>query len=392
MDYLDELRAKSVFKDMEKLSFDYVPKELPHRGEDLKKLARIFKTILTTDMTRNVLITGKVGSGKTVISKHFCKNFQKYAIENNKKIDYVFVNCRKRTTESMVMLKIMNHFQKSFPDRGFSTGEMFDILSKNIEKKNTHLIIVMDEVDVLLKKSGPDLIYTFSRFSEEEEYKKLPISLILISQKSIIDLLDSSTISTFGRSNTIELDKYNKNQLFDIIKLRTELAFHHNVVDEEIIELISDISSEWGDARFAIEVLLKSGMLADEEANEIISAENVRAAKAGIYSVVTEEKLRDLDKQKKLVLIAISRILKKKTFAMTGEVENAYFIACEEFNEKKRGHTQLWSYLKDLDNLGIIEAKKGAKGILGTTTLVSLPDIPASVLEEKVVSLLKKLI
>ena len=77
---------------------------------------------------------------------------------------------------------------------------------------------------------------------------------------------------------------------------------------------------------------------------------------------------------------------------MTGEVENAYFIACEEFNEKKRGHTQLWSYLKDLDNLGIIEAKKGAKGILGTTTLVSLPDIPASVLEEKVVSLLKKLI
>ena len=122
MDYLDELRAKSVFKDMEKLSFDYVPKELPHRGEDLKKLARIFKTILTTDMTRNVLITGKVGSGKTVISKHFCKNFQKYANENNKKIDYVFVNCRKRTTESMVMLKIMNHFQKSFPDRGFSTG------------------------------------------------------------------------------------------------------------------------------------------------------------------------------------------------------------------------------------------------------------------------------
>lgn len=388
MDYMNELSGKSVFKNLEKLSFDFIPKELPHRNEHLKKLARIFRTILTSDVTRNVLITGKVGTGKTVMTKHFCMNFQKFAIDNNKNIDYVFVNCRKRSTESMVMLKVMSHFQKGFPDRGFSVAEMFEILSKNIDKKNTHLIIVLDEVDVLIKRSGSDLIYTFTRFSEEEEYKKIPISLILISQKNIFEMLDTSSLSTFGRGNTIELGKYKKEELYDILNQRVELAFHPSSIDDDTIQLISDISSEWGDARFAIEVLLKSGMLADEEGKDNIDAESVRAAKAGIYSVVTEDKLRDLDKQKMLVLIAICRVLRKKPFAMTGEVEKAYYIVCEEYNEKKRGHTQFWNYLKNLDGFGIIEAKKGAKGIVGTTTLVSLPDIPAKVLEEKVVSLL----
>ena len=54
-------------------------------------------------------------------------------IKNNKTIDYIFVNCRKRSTEAMVMLKIMTHFQKSFPDRGFSVGEML------IKLGNSHL-------------------------------------------------------------------------------------------------------------------------------------------------------------------------------------------------------------------------------------------------------------
>lgn len=390
MNYINELSKKSIFKDIEKLSFDYIPKELPHREDALKKLAGIFRTILTSNMTQNVLITGKVGTGKTVISKHFCQNFQKYALKNNKKIDYIFVNCRKRSTESMAMLKIMNHFQRGFPDRGFSVGEMFEILAKNIENKKTHLVVVLDEIDALIKRSGSDLIYTFTRFSEEEEYKRIPISLILISQKYVLDMLDTSSLSTFGRSNTIELGKYKKEELYDILTQRVELAFHPNTVEDEIIELTADISSEWGDARFAIEVLLKSGMIADEERKENIDAEDVRTAKAGIYSVITEEKLRDLDKQKKLVLIAIARTLRKKAFAMTGEVEKAYFVVCEEYNEKKRGHTQFWNYLKDLDSFGIIEAKIGAKGIVGTTTIVSLPDIPARVLEEKVISLLKE--
>ena len=45
MDYIDELSKKSIFKDMEKLSFDYVPKELPHRIEEWLGVAIIIPKV-----------------------------------------------------------------------------------------------------------------------------------------------------------------------------------------------------------------------------------------------------------------------------------------------------------------------------------------------------------
>jgi Cdc6-like AAA superfamily ATPase len=99
--------------------------------------------------------------------------------------------------------------------------------------------------------------------------------------------------------------------------------------------------------------------------------------------------LAPLDKHKKLLLLAIARNLKKETYATTGKVEKTYNLICEEFKEKARGHTQLWKYLKDLDALGMIEAKKSSHGVTGTTTLISLPDVPAQALEDRLTQIVK---
>jgi len=66
-----------------------------------------------------------------------------------------------------------------------------------------------------------------------------------------------------------------------------------------------------------------------------------------------------------------------------GEAEDAYAVVCEEYGEKKRGHTQLWKYVRDLSVSGIIEAKASEAGRRGKTTLISLPRVPASDLEEE---------
>ena len=88
-----------------------------------------------------------------------------------------------------------------------------------------------------------------------------------------------------------------------------------------------------------------------------------------------------------IILIGISRSLRKKAYATTGDVEKHYAVVCEEFEKKQLGHTQFWKYIKELDNVGIIQAKKSSKGLVGTTTLISLPDIPAKVLEEKLLKM-----
>jgi len=382
-------RGKSVFKNYKVLDFDYVPKELPHRDSQLKRLFTIFSPIADSNVSQNAFLTGPTGTGKTVLSKKFCMEFQDFARKSGKNVQFVLVNCRQRNTENAVMLRILTHFQPYFPDRGFSINEMMESLRKELEKEKAHLIVVLDEVDVLLKKTkSSDIIYHFSRFNEEGIEAKKLLSIILISQKNVLDMLDLPSLSTFKRGNIVKLDKYARDELFSILEQRIELAFHPDAVDLGVGDLISDIASEWGDARFAIELLEKAGMLADENKEQIVNPEHVRAAKAETYSTITESKLVDLDKNRKLILMAISRSLKKRAYTTTGDAEKMYALVCEEFEEKKLGHTQFWKYLKELDDVGIIQAKKSSKGLVGTTTLISIPDIPAKVLEEKLMGML----
>jgi cell division control protein 6 len=384
-------RGKTVFKNYKVLDFDYVPENLPHRDSQSNRLFAMFSPVVDSNMSQNAFITGPTGTGKTVLSKKFCMDFQEFARKNKKNVQYVLVNCRQRNTENAVMLRVLSHFKPYFPDRGFSINEMMESLRKELEKQKAHLIVVLDEVDVLLKKTkSSDIIYLFSRFNEEGMDTRKLLSLLIISQKNVFDMMDSASISTFKRSNVIKTGKYTRDELLAIVDQRRELAFHEDAVDLGVSDLIADIASEWGDARFAIELLEKSGMLADENKMQLVTPEHVRAAKAETYSTLTESKLKDLDKNRKLILIAISRCLKKTAYTTTGDTEKMYQVICEEYGAKKLGHTQFWKYLKELDNLGIIQAKKSSKGLVGTTTLISLPDIPAAVLEEKLNDMIKK--
>jgi cell division control protein 6 len=382
--------GRSVFKDQRTLSFDFVPPRLVHREAQMKRLITLYRPVVESNMSQNVVLMGSVGTGKTATAKRFCMDMKDYAEKHQKAVDWALVNCRQRNSESSAVLHIVNHFQPNFPDRGFSITEMLRILRKDLEKRRVHLIIVLDEADVLLKKAGSDIIYKLTRFEEEGVESRELVSLVLISQKNVFDMLDPASASTFKRTNLIEFGKYTAAELRDIVAQRTSLALNDDCIDDDSIDLIAEISSEWGDARFAIEILEKAGMLCDEEGAGKIGVEHVRAAKAEAYSSVTESKLAGLDRHQKLALLAIARTAKGKAFVTTGEVEKAYKVACEEFGEKARAHTAFWGLLKDLDMLGIVSAKKSGVGISGKTTVITLLDIPGKVLEQKMRQLLSE--
>jgi len=388
----DELRGPSVFKDAGKLSFDYVPEDLPGREEETKKLARTFGPVLANRGSgQTILVTGPVGSGKTALSKRFAMDFKAYAASQGVPIEWVDVNCRRRSTDSAALLKILTHFDERFPDRGFSNSEMLEILRKQLERREAHLLVILDEVDILLKKSGSDLVYALTRFNEEATRAKVGVSLIMVSQRDVRTFLDEAAQSTFKRTSVLAVEKYGEAQLKSIVRQRVGLAFHANAFPEDLEDLVAEMAAERGDARLAIELLHKAGQNADDESRKTVSAEDLRAAKSSVSDTVEEGKLRELDLHKKLTLLAIARALKKGgAFAITGEVESIYAVACEERGEKPRAHTQFWTYLKDLEGLGFIHTRRSGKGVLGTTTLISLPDVPAKSLEERLLALLGK--
>ena len=379
----------SVFKDRAKVSFDYVPEKLPHREAQMQRLFSIFRPVGDAGIAANAFLYGFVGTGKTHTAKRFCEDFRAYANEHGRGLDHVHVNCRQKMGDDAVLLHILKHFDERFPDRGFSIPEKIESLRRHIEKRQVHLVVILDEVDVLLKKSGSEVVYTFSRFGEEAGRGN--VSMILISQRrEALDRLDAAAMSTFRRTNAVEFPKYSSKELEDILKVRAGLAFHPGTVDDSVVDLIADVASEYGDARYAIDLLERAGSLADEEFAGEVAPENVRAAKASVTPSDLPDRLRELDVPQKLVLLGIARKIRKKSYITTGEAEDAYGVACEEFRERRRAHTQFWKYLQDLDAMGLIDAKKSGEGVVGKTTMISLPGIPAKLLADNIEATLKR--
>ncbi|MEK6987873.1 MAG: AAA family ATPase [Candidatus Thermoplasmatota archaeon] len=381
----------SVFKDQGKLSFDYVPEKMLHREAQIQRLFSYFRSVVDAGVASNAFLYGPVGTGKTHSAKRFCTDFKRYAEEKGKAIDYWLVNCRRNMGDDAVLLTLVRHFDPHFPDRGFSISEKMETLKRHLEKQKIHFVVILDEVDALLKKSGAYLIYSFARIAEESTAAKGNISMILISQRSnALEYMDAAALSTFRRSNVVEFPRYDRKDLQDIVSVRVDVGMHPGTMDDYIVELIADIASELGDARYAIEILDKAGMLADEEGSETVTAEHIRGAKSEVHPTGLEERLALLDVPKRLVLLAIARRIRKKAYIMMGEAEEAYKVVCEEYGEKRRAHTQFWKYVGDLDALGLIDTKLSGEGVVGKTTLISLPEIPSKMLSDNLERSLKR--
>ncbi len=382
-------RASSIIKDASKLSFDYVPKTLVHRDTQMMELSMLFRTVVEDGMSETAFLTGNVGTGKTATAKRFCADMAEHCSLKGIPMDYVLVNCRHRNTEAGVLLQIIRHFDQGFPDRGFSPSEMLRIVRKHLSKEGRRFVIILDEVDMLIKKGSGDLIYQLSRFNEDSSGRKISISLILISQEYVLDKLDAASLSSFKRTNTIRFPKYNYEELYGILMARASEALKTDTYSEETIALLADISTEYGDARFAIDLLDKSARSAETRPEGIMTAEDVRTAKAMIYSVVTETKLNSLDLNRLLTLLSISRCIKSEAYVTLAAVEKTYAIVCEEYEVPARKHTQFWTYVKDLDNSGLIKIhKECVEGIKSPVSYVSVPDIPSKVLAKKLESIL----
>jgi cell division control protein 6 len=396
LDIIDEELSKpSVFKDEAKLSVDYVPQELPHREGAQRKLAQTFRSLVLHpgESSQRIIITGGVGCGKTAVAKSFGKSFEEFSQNRGVNLHYIHINCRKDKTEFMVLKRIVHHFAPSIPDRGFSPEELFQILIDILSDKEVHLLLTLDELDSLLsRKNGPEFLYKLTRITDEHKKSPQRISLIgILRNLELLKELDQSITSTL-QHNVLHFNKYTSNQIFDILKARVKESLYQGVISSDSILLIADIASEWGDARYSIELLWRAGKCADEEGIFKITPEYVRQAKSETHPVVRREVLRDLPKTQKVLLVALARLLKRtgQAYVTTGELEKAFQVSCEEYNIQPRKHTQLWDYMKEIERHDIIETKISSTGQRGKTTLISLPDIKAEVLENETVLLLEK--
>ena len=371
--------SSSLVKDPRVLDFSYVPEQLVHREGQMKMLSALFSPVLDGPLSQTAFLLGPVGTGKTCLANRFCQDFVA-AGKGTKAIEYKFVNCRDKRKNITVMYEICKTYQP-FIGKGYSVSDLLEVVRKDIEKRKIHLVIVLDEVDALLLGDGPDMIYSLTRFDEGRPQAG-SLSLIMISTKNVLNNLDVATMSTFKRSHIINFGAYTEKELMDIVKQRVALGLYPGVMPVKVMEEIARMAADQGDARRAIELIQFATAFADQEARPKIAMEDLRKAKASIAKVDVEPLIMTLERHKKLTLLGIARALKARSSITMGEAQVNYEVACEEVDEKPRSHTQFWKYIQDLSALGVIDSMQSGRGIQGSTTLISLAELPAKTLIE----------
>ncbi len=393
--YLDRIGAGYVIDNPEPLDFDYVPEKLVCREKYQNQLAARFSSIDKHESSCQAIISGPVGSGKTVLVKTFCRDLQRHLV-NRRTINIAHVNCRNASTSTRVVQRILHAIDPGHPDRGLSMGELLLSLRKLTRRNSTHLIVILDEVDHMLRKSGDDILYQLLRIDEDQEGKGT-LSLILISQEQVLDVLETAVISRIGKTNLIKIPSYNEDELYDIAMQRADLALVKGSYSEEIVRLIAQKSAPIGDARLAIELLKSAAesceIRQDDHTKREISVDDVHA-KDDILSVDMVSEIDAIDGLKNhamLVLLAICRRLKKESSMTTGDVESLYAVVCEEYEQDMKSHTTLWKYLKELENRQLIKTRISAVNDgRGRTTHLSMPHFLPSDIASRLEMLIKK--
>ncbi len=387
---------QSVFKDEAKLDINYIPQQLPHREKEYRLLMEFFSflTRCPERMAQRVIITGDVGTGKTVLAQHFGESISSEANKRGVKLRYAHINSREyRGSLQPILHHAVTFFRPKYPSRGYSADEVLSTLMQVLDEENAFMVLTLDEFDSLIENEGSDAVYKLTRLQEMRQGKPQRLSFIFIMRDlKSLQKLDESARSTLQRS-IVSLTRYGKSELIDILSQRVSMAFELGVIEEDVVDLIAELAfTETGNARFGIELLWRAGKYADAEQAGMVEPECVRMAVSNIVPGVRRSELAGLGLHEKIFLLAVARYFKEneQAYALLSEVEKTYGVICEEMGEQPNSHTQIWNYAKFLSTMKILKIEVESSTTRGRSTRISLLSIPAHELEKELSASLQK--
>ncbi len=374
------LNRKSVFRDKKALSIDYIPEELPHREQEILKLAGILANIIKGTRPSNVFEYGPVGTGKTAVTKLVMKKLYERARLHEIRFCFSYVNCRFYRSNYRALVKVAIDSGLRIPKTGLPTDVIFSMFVKRLEEKFDFFVVVFDEIDWLVKFSGDDILYQFTRLNGD--LRNSSVSIIGITNDvKFRDYLDARVLSSLSEE-TVIFSPYSQGQLYDILLHRATLAFHNGCISDEAIRYVAAVAARDGDARRAIDMLRVSGEIADREGSNIVTLEHVKKACNEVEKNLIGEILAALPPNQQLLLLALASLSKKGNGKITtGSVKKEF----DAFNKRIGRPTvtlrRLNDYIAELETLGIISSTVVSFGRYGRTRILKL-EVPTEVLEE----------
>ena len=372
---IDEIFRKAkegrpLFVNREALSPEYAPQHLPFRDAQTKAVAQILAPILRGSKPSNLLLYGKTGTGKTAVTRYVLDRLKAEA--NNPNLVLAYVNTRLADGEYRTLADVARFLnltkEKQIPLTGLAIGEVISRISDNIKSNKKKVVLVLDEIDYLVRLSGDDILYAFTRSGE----RLSPGFLALVGISNDLKFkegLDPRVLSSLGEEELV-FPPYTVDELREILTERAKVAFRPLVASQAAINLCAAMAgSEHGDARRAIDLLRIAGEVAEREGLRQIDDSCIRKASDKMEIDRVDEAIRSLPVQNKAILAAISRF---DGGTNTGELYLAYSNLCRRIGVETLTQRRMSGILGDLDLLGLVEASVVSKGRRGRTKKIQL--------------------
>ncbi|MEJ2280057.1 MAG: AAA family ATPase [Candidatus Lokiarchaeota archaeon] len=374
--FKDYLNGPKIFKNREALEQTYIPKELPHRDDEIEKIANLTACALRGDTPQNLLIFGMTGTGKTATIRFVSQKLAQYATHT--KPWWIYINCRIVSTPYRILAHIYNTItgKEKIPPTGLPKDVIFKKLLGLLDHKvgDSVCFLVLDEIDAISEGYNDEILYDLTRINESLDYCRT--CLIGISNRlNFTKDLDPRVLSSLGKES-ITFSVYNARELADILEERSEVAFYENVLKEGVISLCAALAAkDHGDARKALQLLRKAGEIAERTQNKIVSSECVKKAQNELEKDNIKDYVKGMPLQAQVVLLAVYLISKyaPNRVIISGDIYEIH----KELSNKIPGVRNLTirrisDYINELSLSGIISANIRSFGQYGRTKIISL--------------------
>jgi len=339
--------ASSVFKNRESLSPDFPIEqywqEIPHRTAQIHMLWNFYSDILDKKgeaFLRRLQIIGPSGSGKTCTLKFFGNDFEAKARARGIALTHVYMNLKFEGGRRVIFYRnLVQKIEPRLVSASFSAEELLRSLVSYLQEERRFILLTIDEIDYFVKhfkKEG--IVYDLTRLNELSNQPCGVVGVTFLARgKEYHDELDPAELSSLGRV-FVEFQPYSSSQVYDILERRVDEAFHRGACSDETLRFIADLTASHhinGDVRYALDLLLYSGVLADNQGSPRVLPDHVRRVLSQISPSLTTEDVEGLSDEGKIVLLAVVRSLSgTHPYTSLRDIRETVGVLCEEFGLK----------------------------------------------------------
>ena len=366
---------RNIFQD------NYIPPRLLHRDDQIRALVNILAPAYEGRMSSHILVYGKTGTGKTAVVTQVLNDIMAKA-PGDAGVQVLSLNCGGADTEYAVLKGLTNMLlgpnEKKIGEK-LGTSTVLDEFKNVLQRRSKLLLIVLDEIDMLVKsnKSG-DILYSLSNLNAE--LTKSRVVLIGVSNDlKITQYLDARVNSRLNEQSVV-FPPYNQPQLRDILRDRAQQVLAPNALADGTLERCAATAAiEHGDARRAIALMRLSVQAAEREGSKQITEDHVKKAAVELERNAIEQCIRTLPPQEKILLWALINAYDRgrKQAMSTGAVYEAYKAVSTKIGLSPLTQKSITDYISDLDNLGLIQSTMHYGGYAMGRTRLNTPAIPA---------------